>query len=91
METITFDQFEKDNLHFSTFEVEGYAGNGSNRTLETIFYHKGWYIVEGSVIANFTHYPIYTGVDVEYIEDVDACTSREPITSLEQFVEFIDG
>ena len=87
---VTLEQFENTNLRHSTFEVEGYAGNDSYRALHTIFYHIGWYVVEGSNMAHKTDNPIYTGVDVEMIDDYDVATNTVSFESLEQFRDYVD-
>jgi hypothetical protein len=54
--------------------------------------HRGasWYVVSGSVNVNRTYDELSDGVDVEILNDFDTATAKEPITTEEELLEFLE-
>jgi len=69
---------------------------GSQHTIGTLFIYGDeingyWYVVEGSVNINKTLQDLDVGtIDIETLEDVDVCTSQEPINSIEDLKRVVD-
>ena len=50
-----------------------------------------FYLVKGGTTVNQTYDEIEEGCDVEELEDIDCCTSKDPINSLEEFEKFLES
>jgi hypothetical protein len=69
-------------------EINGYYGT-SNPTACTVYIHDDWYVVDGSININRTSDILIDGVNVEYLNDYDMFTAREPITNHAELVTAI--
>jgi len=76
-----------------SYEVSGFYGTRNRGTIFVLEYNSGkkWYCVEGSCNVNCTYDEIDEGCNVERLSDCDTMSSREPIESLYEFVEFIES
>lgn len=67
---------------------------GSLETPCTVFVVGEWYCVEGSHNVNKAPYGYFEDIEepvnVEYIQDVDTASSREPIETLEELENFVE-
>jgi len=63
---------------------------GSSKTEDTIYYYKGWYVVDGSVNVNRTHEELQEGVNVEELQDYDVFTAGKPINSLQELITAVE-
>lgn len=56
----------------------------------TVLYYDGWYCVEGSKIVNYTDDPLFDGVNVEELTDLDCFTWSEPINTVDELAEAVN-
>lgn len=68
---------------------------GSSHTPCTVLvYHDPsygyWYCVEGSKNVNLTYQELYSGIDVELIEDVDCFTNGSEIETIDELIAAIE-
>ena len=74
-------------MWMETKEVNGFYG-GFN-TPCTVFYHDGWYCVEGSSNVNHTNDYVDNGVDVELLSDNDIFTVSNGVHSLDELENYV--
>jgi hypothetical protein len=66
-----------------------YGGSGTNKA--TCYVYDGWYCIEGSTNINRTDDVLENGTNVELVSDYDFMTADQPVESVEDLIEEIEG
>lgn len=76
----------------NNYEVSGFYGT---RNAATIFVSERrnytWYCVEGSTNINKTTEEIKDGINIESVHDIDYLSADNPVNSIEDLLQEVDG